>query len=369
MGLFGRKGAERKMKKAKLILKNGRVFPGHLFGEAGAMGEVVFTTGMSGYQESISDPSFCGQIVVLTYPLIGNYGVNHLRNQGAKVSLRAVIAGEVCNTPSHWESEENLFTYLEKEKVSLLSGIDTRALTREIRSLGAMRGIIVSEETTVEEALKRLDDTSDELHPVYQVTCQETYRISQEGPKVAVMDFGIKRAILDSMKKMGFDLTVYPATTKAEEILAGCPDGVLLSNGPGDPMLLRAEVQEVQKLIGKLPIFGICMGHQLLALASGASTYKMKFGHRGSNHPVKNLKNGQVKITAQNHGYALDAETLSSDWEVTHTSVNDGTVEGMRHKVLPIFSVQYHPEAYAGPLDNQYLFGEFLEMIERGKNQ
>lgn len=357
------------MKKAKLVLKNGSVFPGILFGDAGAIGEVVFTTGMSGYQESISDPSFCGQMVVFTYPLIGNYGVNHLKNQGEKISLKAVVAGEVCPQPSHWESEESLFEYLAGEKISLLSGVDTRALTRKIRSLGAMSGIIVSEETSVEEALKQLAEEKKEIHPVYQVTCKEKYQIKQEGYRVAVMDFGIKKAILDSMAKIGLDLTVYPAKTKAEEILADHPDAVFLSNGPGDPKELTDEVLEVQKLIGKVPIFGICMGHQLLGLASGASTYKMKFGHRGSNHPVKNLRSGQVKITAQNHGYALDAETLSNEWEVTHVSVNDGTVEGVHHKSLPIFSVQYHPEAYAGPQDNQYLFNEFLEMIERGKSQ
>ena len=352
------------IKKAKLVFKDGSVFKGNLIGEHEPIGEVVFTTGMSGYQEVISDPSFCEQMVVLTYPLIGNYGVKISRNQGNSIALKAVIAGEIFESPDHWESEENLIQYLQNEKIPVFIDVDTRALTRKIRSSGAMTGIIVWDEVSDSEAMERIGNYKVEKHPVHQVTCKEMYKLPHEGLKVAVLDFGIKKAILRCMENLNMDLTVYPGTATAEEVLSHNPDGVFLSNGPGDPMLLDAEIAMVKSLIGKVPIFGICLGHQLLALASGASTYKMKFGHRGSNHPVKDLKANQIHITAQNHGYALDSSTLSDEWEITHLSMNDETVEGMRHKTLPIFSVQYHPEAQAGPLDNQYLFDQFFKMME-----
>lgn len=365
MGVPEWRGAEIMLQKAKLVLKDGSVFTGKLIGNYIPVGEVVFTTGMSGYQETISDPSFCEQIVILTYPLIGNYGIKKIRNQADKIALKAVIASEVFISPEHWESEGDLYKYLEKDKIPLFVGADTRALTRKIRSFGAMMGAIVSDETPVEEALRKIEVYQSKVHPVHQVTCEKPYQIKNDGHKVAVMDFGVKKAILECMKQLGMDLTIYPASTSAKIILESNPDAIFLSNGPGDPMLLKEEIQTVKELIGKVPIFGICLGHQLLALASGAFTYKMKFGHRGSNHPVKDLRTNQIKITAQNHGYALDESTLPKEWEVTHISLNDETVEGMKHKELPIFSVQYHPEAQAGPLENQYLFKEFLQMIEK----
>ena len=353
-------------KDAKLVLKDGSVFEGKLFGSEGTPGEVVFTTGMSGYQEVISDPSFAGQIVVLTYPLIGNYGTRKVRNQGNSIALQAVIASEVFEMPNHWESEGNLVTYLEEQNIPLFTGCDTRALTKKIRSAGAMQGVIVSAEVSDQDAMKKIIEHHVIDHPAHRVTCKKKYEFSTGKYKVAVVDFGIKKAILESLKDFDLALTVYPASTKAEEILQGNPDGIFLSNGPGDPKLLLDEIQMVKELVGKTPIFGICLGHQLLALAAGADTYKMKFGHRGSNQPVKELRTGRIHITSQNHGYVIKENSIPSDWEVTHLSMNDETIEGIRHKTLPVFSVQYHPEAQAGPLDNQYLFNEFVQLMEQG---
>ena len=356
--------------KGKLILEDGTIFRGQIFGGANqtAIGEVVFNTGMTGYQEILTDPSYCRQIVTLTYPLIGNYGTAKIFNQSYKSFVGGLVIGELCDNASSSSMEQSLIDYLSMNKIPCLFDVDTRAVTRKIRSIGTMKGVIVSEYTsqsTIDEmmALPLRTDV------VSEVTTSDTYTLESENddaPFVVAMDFGVKLNILDSLQKLGCKLTVVPASTPAEDILEMKPDGIFLSNGPGDPKDLPDVVNEIKKLIGKKPIFGICLGHQLIALALGADTYKLKFGHRGSNQPVKNLKTGRVYLYSQNHGYAVDERSLRKlPVEVTYISVNDGTVEGLRHKRLPIYSVQYHPEASPGPNDNLYLFDEFLEMMKK----
>jgi carbamoyl-phosphate synthase small subunit len=354
-------------KQGKLILEDGSVFYGNIISASTAVGEVVFNTGMTGYQEVLTDPSYCGQIITMTYPLIGNYGLAELFAQAKKSYARGFVISELCELPSNYQLEENLGDYLTKRNIPCIYGVDTRAITKRIRSQGTMKGVIVPADMSqsdidalLAQPLKR--DVVDE------VTTKEVYNIQGKGSKVVVMDFGIKQNILNSMSKVGLDLTVVPARTTAEEILDMNPDGVFLSNGPGDPQDVTYGVDTIKKLIGKKPLFGICLGHQLLALALGADTYKLKFGHRGSNQPVKNLAMNRVHITSQNHGYAVKDESLDGkDLIVTHRAVNDGTVEGIRHKSLPLFSVQYHPEAAPGPDDNTYLFDEFLTLLKKGE--
>lgn len=352
--------------KGKLILEDGSIFPGELLSDTPAVGEVVFNTGMTGYQEVLTDPSYCGQIVTMTYPLIGNYGTAALFDQAIKSYVRGFVISELCDEPSNWQAEGGLRQYLINNGIPCIHGVDTRAVTRKIRSAGTMKGIIVPVDTT-EDKIKELLATPPEIEVVAEVTTKEVYHMAANGPRVAVIDYGIKRNILNSLVKVGCDLTVLPADTSAAEVLALNPDGVFLSNGPGDPKDVPKSIAVVKELIGKKPIFGICLGHQLLALAMGANTYKLKFGHRGSNHPVKDLATGQVHITSQNHGYAVEDETLAGkDLIITHRAVNDNTVEGMKHRHLPVFSVQYHPEAAPGPDDNTYLFDEFLELLRKG---
>lgn len=355
--------------KGKLILEDGTIFRGQIFGGSNqtATGEVVFNTGMTGYQEILTDPSYCRQIVTLTYPLIGNYGTAKIFNQSYKSFVSGLVIGELCDNGSSSSMEKSLIDYLSMERIPCLFDVDTRAVTKKIRSAGTMKGVIVSEYTsqsTIDEMMK-LPLKRD---VVAEVTTTDAYTIGSEekdAPFVVAVDFGVKMNILDSLQRLGCKITVVPAYTPAEDILDMHPDGIFLSNGPGDPKDVSEVVDEIKKLIGKKPIFGICLGHQLIALALGADTYKLKFGHRGSNQPVKNLQTGRVYISSQNHGYAVDEKSLKKlPVEVTYTNVNDGTVEGLRHKKLPIYSVQYHPEASPGPDDNLYLFDEFLQMMK-----
>ncbi|MCR5438058.1 MAG: glutamine-hydrolyzing carbamoyl-phosphate synthase small subunit [Selenomonas sp.] len=353
--------------KGKLILEDGTVFHGKLLNNIKATGEVVFNTGMTGYQESLTDPSYCRQILTLTYPMVGNYGIADLFMQSRKSFVNGFIIGELCEMGSNWHYETSLADFLTKQGVPCLYDVDTRAVTRKIRSAGTMKGIIVSEDAAQTE-IDELFAVPIKKDVVMEVTTPETYTMeaeSNDAPHVVAMDFGVKQNILKSLHDLGCKLTVVPAHTTAEEVLALNPDGIFLSNGPGDPADVPEIVEEIKKLIGKKPIFGICLGHQLLARSFGAKTYKLKFGHRGCNQPVKNLLTGRVQISSQNHGYAVDEESLKDlPLEVTHINVNDGTVEGMRHKDLPIFSVQYHPEASPGPDDNMYLFDQFWTMLK-----
>ena len=354
--------------KGKLILEDGSVYTGELLhGDTKAVGEVVFTTTMTGYQESLTDPSFCGQILTMTYPLIGNYGTAAKFMQSRKSFVRGFVIGELCDAPNNWQSEESLTDFLTEHKIPCLYNVDTRAITRHIRSAGAMKGVIVPADLG-EREIAALQAEELPRNVVEIVTTPEVYTLETEtpdAPHIVAMDFGVKRSILHNINRIGAKVTVVPAQTSAEEVLALNPDGVFLSNGPGDPTDVPEIVEEVRKLAGKKPIFGICLGHQLLALAFGAKTYKMKFGHRGGNQPVKNLKMGKVHISAQNHGYAVDPASLAgTPLVVTHTNVNDDTIEGLRHTSLPIFSVQYHPEAAPGPDDNMYLFDEFWNLMK-----
>jgi carbamoyl-phosphate synthase small subunit len=364
-------------KRAILVLEDGSVYEGYTFGaEADAYGEVVFNTSMTGYQEMLTDPSYAGQIVVPTYPLIGNYGTNGQDFESARIQVSGFVVREECLEPNHYLSASTVHQYLADTSIPGISGIDTRAITRKLRSVGVMMGIITSTKTPQQamEQLQKLPNYGS-IDFVSQVTTDAPYQweaILPEGAtqplcKVVALDCGLKYSILRIMSRLGCALTVVPGTTPADEILDLEPDGIILSPGPGDPELLDYIVDTVRQLVGKKPIMGICLGNQLIARAFGARNFKLKFGHRGGNHPVKEIATGRVHITAQNHGYAVDPDTLQDGLEVTHFNLNDGTVEGLRHKELPIFCIQYHSEASPGPLDNTYLFEQFIEMINNEK--
>lgn len=345
--------------KAKLILENGMIFEGTAFGHLkDSVGEVVFTTGMTGYQEVLTDPSYYGQIVTMTYPLIGNYGINLEDMESDSPKVRGFIVREKCNFPNNFRCEMDLEDFLKQNKIIGLEGIDTRALTKVLRNHGTMKGIITLEAHSLEEVQDRVKAFSNK-EAVSIVSTNKAYTIEGSGKHVAIMDFGIKENIIRNFKKRDCKLTVFPMTATAQEILAVNPDLVFLSNGPGDPEDLTEVIESIKKIVGVKPIVGICLGHQLLALTLGGKTAKLKFGHRGCNHPVKDLEENKVHITSQNHGYVVDV--LPQDVVATHLNLNDGTIEGMKHSKLPIFSVQFHPEAAAGPRDSEYIFDKFMK--------
>ena len=364
---------------AHLVLEDGTVFTGESFGShRQGWGEVVFNTTMTGYQEVLTDPSYAGQLITLTYPIVGNYGINRSDFESRRIQAAGLIVRQHCDLPSHSSSDMNLHAFLEEYDTPGISGIDTRALTRRIRTRGVMMGLVTIEDPeTARQQLAALPNY-DHLDWVSTVTTANGYfwngldesagYPSKPAPagvrRILVTDAGLKYNILRLLQIRGCEVIAVPATTPAADILAMHPAGVLLSPGPGDPELLGGIVDNVQQLLGKVPMMGICLGHQLAARALGANTYKLKFGHRGGNHPVKDLNTGQVHITAQNHGYSVDAENLPAGLEVSHLNLNDNTVEGLVHRDLPLFTIQYHSEASPGPQDNEYLFDRFLRMID-----
>ena len=362
--------------KGYIALEDGTVFEGESFGAAGsAVGEAVFNTSLTGYQEILTDPSYCSQIITMTYPLIGNYGINESVVESAKVQVSGFVVKEACKAPSNFTSQMTIHKYLQQNNIVAIEGIDTRALVRHLRVRGAMKSCIaagdsLNTETLVQQAKNWQGLVG--LDIVKNVTCAEAY----DWPKidlpqmprfrVVAYDFGIKYNIMRMLACCGCDVTVVPANTSAEKVMELKPDGVFLSNGPGDPAAVTYAIENIKKLLGKLPVFGICLGHQLLALALGGKTYKLKFGHRGANHPVKNLKTGIIEITSQNHGFCVELSSLSDiDAQMTHVNLNDNTCEGLIAPHHQAFSVQYHPEASPGPHDSSYLFEQFIDMMKK----
>ena len=355
-------------KRCLLALEDGETFTGIAFGKAGTTtGELVFNTSLSGYQEIMTDPSYAGQIVTLTYPEIGNYGTNDQDVESRQVFARGLVIRHLSRRYSNWRATASLSEFLEAQGILGISDVDTRAITRHIRDKGAMRSAM-STEILEPEKLIALAKSSSEMEGAdltEEVSTKEPYKVGVGKYKVAVMDFGVKKSILDQLAARDLALTVYPASATADKMLADKPDAVFLSNGPGDPAACAGVLQELPKLISAgLPIFGICLGHQLLCISMGAQTYKLKFGHRGGNQPVKDLVTGKVEITCQNHGFAVSEDSFPDSLELTHVNLNDHSVEGFRHKTLPIFGVQYHPESSPGPHDANYLFERFFDLIE-----
>jgi carbamoyl-phosphate synthase small subunit len=360
------------IKPALLVLEDGRSFQGRSWGAEGERcGEMVFNTSMTGYQEVLTDPSYAGQIVCMTYPLIGNYGVNRSDEESGRPWVEGFVVREASRTVSNWRSEESLDSYLKRWNIVAIDHIDTRALVRHIRDKGAMRAslstIDLNVDSLLEKARQSLPMENRNLASV--VTCQEPYEVKAIGTErfhVVCYDFGVKKNSLHELALLGCRVTVVPATTPATDVLAMKPDGIYLSNGPGDPASMTKVVEEIKRVaLSGVPTFGICFGHQLLGRAFGGTTYKLPFGHRGGNQPVKDQLTGKIEITSHNHGFAVKAESLPSEVEVTHINLNDSCVEGMRHKELPIFSVQYHPEAAPGPHDAEHHFLRFIELMER----
>ena len=387
--------------KAILALEDGRHFIGESFGATGEQsGEICFNTSMTGYQEILTDPSYRGQIVTMTYPHIGNYGVNSKDTESHTPHVRGFVIEELCEVPSNWRSEASLDSYLKDNNTIGIQGIDTRALTKHIREKGAMKAFLGTGEIDPSEAVEKAASSNSMLGAdfVREVTTEESYHWDSDGKEsrqwvlanpttkpdevdgkdhylslpeikynIVAYDFGVKRNILRCLRREGFDVTVVNARTKASDVLSMNPDGIFLSNGPGDPEALGDIHKEINLLLGKVPVFGICLGHQVLAHALGGKTYKLKFGHRGANQPVKDLRTGAVAITSQNHGFAVDSDSLPSNTEVTHINLNDDTVEGLRSTDHPTFCVQYHPEASPGPNDANYFFSEFAQLIDQSR--
>ncbi|ADU30825.1 glutamine-hydrolyzing carbamoyl-phosphate synthase small subunit [Evansella cellulosilytica] len=355
--------------KRLLVLENGEVLEGNGIGsDKEKDGEVVFNTGMTGYQEVMSDPSYCGQIVTMTYPLIGNYGINRDDFESIIPNIHGLIVKEASAYPSHFRSNLSLDEWLKHFDIPGIEGIDTRKLTRMIRENGTLKGRICAADVNVEEVVSHLKEIPFPTDQVSRVSTKTRFVNPGTKERVVLIDYGVKKGIVKNLVAEGYEVMVVPHNTTAEEIRLFQPDGIVLSNGPGDPKDVKECIETVRQLIGEVPIFGICLGHQLLALACGAETVKMKFGHRGSNHPVKDLRTGQIAITAQNHGYTVHPDSLSgTKLEVTHVNVNDGSIEGIRHTEELAFSVQYHPEASPGPEDAQDLFKEFREMLDSSR--
>ena len=370
--------------RATLALENGIWYDGESAGASGeTSGEVVFNTSMTGYQEILTDPSYSGQIVAMTASQIGNYGITPEDGESRGIQIAGFIVRDESPIASNWRSEDTLRDYLTRNNVVAISDIDTRALTRVLRSSGVMRGVIATGDVDPRELVEkaRAVPQMEGSDLVLGVTCESPFDWEPEpsdefalaaqrparGPlKIAAYDFGMKWNILRRFSAYGCDVRVYPATTPASELLSAAPDGVFLSNGPGDPAVLSYAIDNARELVqADVPVFGICLGHQILSLAMGGRTYKLKFGHRGANHPVKELASGKVEITSQNHGFAVDPETLPKDVTVTHVNLYDGTVEGLKHETKPVFCVQYHPEAAPGPHDADYLFQQFIDEMER----
>ena len=353
------------MKKGYLILQDGQVFEGVRFGaETDTVGELVFTTGMCGYVETLTDPSYAGQIVMQTYPLIGNYGIIREDFEGA-CCVKGYVVREYCDTPSNFRTDCDLDTYLKEQGVPGLCGVDTRELTRIIREHGVMNAAICDEIPADLTPIKTYAITG----VVEAVSCKEPDRYQAEGEerfRVSLIDYGAKRNIVRELQKRGCTVTVLPASTSAEDVLAADPDGIMLSNGPGDPAENTYQIEQIRKLLGKVPMFGICLGHQLTALAAGGSTYKLKYGHRGVNQPVRDLNGVRTYITSQNHGYAVDGDTVKLG-KVRFVNANDGTCEGIDYPELKAFTVQFHPEACTGPKDTSFLFDRFVELMKGGR--
>ncbi len=363
-------------KKAILMLEDGRAFRGTSFGADGErFGEMVFNTSMSGYQEILTDPSYAGQIVCMTYPLIGNYGVNEEDAESRRPWVEGFVVREASRVASNWRSTETLDSYLKRHNIVGIEKIDTRALVRHIRSKGAMRAVVSSidsdEKSLLEKILRSPEMNNRELAST--VTVDELYKYESSGDEkfhVVCFDFGVKTNSLREFADLNCRLTVVPSHTSAEEILRLKPDGIFLSNGPGDPSAMRGVIEEIRQLAeSKVPMFGICLGHQILSQTFGGETYKLLFGHRGGNQPIKDLATGKVEIAAHNHGFAVSAKNLPAELEITHVNINDDTIAGIKHKTLPIFSVQYHPEAAPGPHDAHYHFEKFIELMKNQRSE
>lgn len=349
-----------------LYLEDGTVYEGNGFGKSGtATGELVFNTSITGYQEILTDPSYAGQIITLTYPLIGNYGVNKFEDESNKIYAKGLIVKSISNNPSNYLSEDTIDYMLKKMGTVGVYGLDTRSITKKVRSVGAMKCVITNEKLTEGQLKEHLDAAKLEENFMEEVSTKHPIHIDGKGHKIAVLDFGVKFDIINNLKKRDCDITILPYDTSYEDIAKLNPEGVLLSNGPGDPKAVKGSVKTIKKVIQKYPTFGICLGHQMLALALGGNTYKMKYGHRGGNHGVYDIEKDKAYITSQNHGYAVDPESVKDNMIITHINLNDKTVEGMRHKSLPVFSVQFHPEGAPGPEDSAYLFDNFIKIMEQ----